>query len=100
MIFFKLQLDQEGIQNVNGVIYLCVLSCTFGPLFGIVEVKCSTKTHAKCHSKAATHFNCIDYFSFCFFLLQKFPKELPVFLRDTQNKLYVPCLRSLSIHLH
>ena len=49
---------------------------------------------------AATHFNCIVLTTFLFvFFLQKFPKELPVFLRDTQNKLYVPCLRSLSINL-
>jgi len=38
-IFFRLDLNQEGIQNMNGVLFISLLNCSFGTLFGVVNVR-------------------------------------------------------------
>ncbi len=38
LTFFRIQLNQEGIQNINGVIFLSVLYISVIYLFGTVKV--------------------------------------------------------------
>ena len=35
-IFFRLELNQEGIQNMNGVLFICVINTTFGTIFHVI----------------------------------------------------------------
>ncbi len=37
-IYFKLDMNQEGVQNINGVLFLCILNTTFGSLFSVIQV--------------------------------------------------------------
>ena len=49
LTFFKLQLNQEGIQNINGVIFLSVLYISVIYLFGTVKVSIFlTHEHVSC----------------------------------------------------
>jgi hypothetical protein len=55
LIYFRIETNQEGIQNINGVLFICLLNCSFGTLFNV---------------------------------LGTFPKEIPLFIRESQNGIY------------
>lgn len=44
-IFFQLELNQEGIQNMNGVLFICVINTTFGTIFHVIGVIYSNSKH-------------------------------------------------------
>lgn len=46
LIYLRLEMDQEGIQNMNGVLFICLLNCSFGTLFGVINV--IYKLHCSC----------------------------------------------------
>jgi ABC-type multidrug transport system permease subunit len=55
LVFFRLELTQEGVQNMNGVIFICLVNTTFATIFSVVN---------------------------------NFPKEIPIFVREHQNGIY------------
>ncbi len=38
LIYFQQKLDQTSVQNINGVLFLCVMNTTFSNLFAVVNV--------------------------------------------------------------
>jgi hypothetical protein len=38
LIFYRLELNQEGIQNMNGVLFLCIVNSSFGTVFAVINV--------------------------------------------------------------
>ncbi len=75
LTFFKLQLNQEGIQNINGVIFLSVLYLSVIYLFGTVKVSIFNRLRSL--------FFLTNYFFIHF--LQTFPVEIRIFKREHQN---------------
>ncbi len=55
LVFFRLEMTQEGVQNMNGVIFICLVNTTFATIFSVVN---------------------------------NFPKEIPIFVREHQNGIY------------
>ena len=55
LIYLRLELDQQNIQNINSVIFLIITNSSFSNLFGV---------------------------------LNTFPAEIPIFLREHQNRMY------------
>lgn len=39
LIYFRLNLNQKGVQNIAGVLFLCVTNNSFGSLFVVVNVR-------------------------------------------------------------
>lgn len=37
LIFFKLDLTQEGVMNINGVLFISIVNTTFGSLFAVIN---------------------------------------------------------------
>jgi hypothetical protein len=38
LIYFRLEVNQEGIQNINGVLFMFLINSTFGVLYTVVNV--------------------------------------------------------------
>lgn len=38
LVYLRLEINQEGIQNVNGVLFICLMNCSFGTLFCVLNV--------------------------------------------------------------
>nr|UOU03362.1 ATP-binding cassette subfamily G-like 11-2 [Brachionus rubens] len=55
MVYLNQKIDQSGIQNINGVLFICILNNSFSSIFAIVNT---------------------------------FPKEIPLFVRENQNGIY------------
>lgn len=73
MIYFGQQLNQEGVMNINGALFIFLTSMTFQNVFAVINV-------SQCV--------CID-FEFNFALnFQVFCSELPLFLREHKNGMY------------
>lgn len=39
LVYFRIENNQEGIQNVNGVLFICLMNCAFGTLFCVLNVR-------------------------------------------------------------
>lgn len=55
LIFLRQELDQNGVQNINGVLFLLLTNSSFSNIFGVVNT---------------------------------FPAEIPIFLREHSNSMY------------
>jgi Na+/H+-dicarboxylate symporter len=55
LIFLRIELNQKGVQNINGVLFLLITNASFGNLFGVINT---------------------------------FPTEIPIFLREEKNRMY------------
>ena len=55
LIYLKLDVDQEGVQNINGVLFLLITNVSFSNMFPVIN---------------------------------SFPPEIPIFLREHKNKMY------------
>lgn len=43
LIYLQLDIDQPGVQNVNGVLFLMLTNMTFSNVFGVLNVSTRTK---------------------------------------------------------
>lgn len=55
LIYLRSKLDQQGVQNINGVLFLLITNSSFSNIFGVVN---------------------------------SFPNEIPIFLREHSNAMY------------
>jgi ABC-type multidrug transport system permease subunit len=55
LIYLRTTLDQRGVQNINGVLFLLITNASFSNLFGVINT---------------------------------FPAEIPIFLREHNNAMY------------
>ena len=39
LVYLGQKIDQNGIQNINGVLFICLLNSSFSSIFAIVNVK-------------------------------------------------------------
>jgi hypothetical protein len=40
LIYFQLKMNQKGVQNMAGVLFLCMTNNSFGNMFVVVNVRC------------------------------------------------------------
>ena len=38
LIYFQLKLNQKGVQNISGVLFLCMTNSSFSAMFAVVNV--------------------------------------------------------------
>ena len=38
LVYLRIETNQEGIQNINGVLFICIMNCSFGTLFSVLNV--------------------------------------------------------------
>ena len=56
LIYLRLNYDQEGVQDINGVLFLLITNSSFSNLFSVVNT---------------------------------FPAQVPIFLREHKNRMYI-----------
>lgn len=39
LIYFQLTLNQKGVQNISGVLFLCLTNSSFSSMFAVVNVR-------------------------------------------------------------
>ena len=42
LIYYGQELDQDGVMNINGVIFICLTNMTFQNIFAVVNVSLSS----------------------------------------------------------
>ena len=73
-IFFQILLDQKGIQNINGLLFLFITNTSFSNMFPVVNVSVLVFI--------------IIILMFNKIFLKTFPAEIPLFLREHHNGMY------------
>ena len=74
LIYWRLDMDQLAIMNINGALFLLIIALNFQCAFGVINVSMVIIL--------------IDHLLTCLFFQKTFCLEIPLFLREHNNGLY------------
>lgn len=70
LIYLQLDVTQEGVQNINGVLFLMLTNMTFSNVFGVLNVSTGCSLHVKFLTSISAF--CLLYIHMIYYIFKQF----------------------------